>query len=422
MYLIIHRGTGQIGGNIIEVDTERTRLIFDAGANLPPLDDPKAIDPVEIDGLTCGEPAFDAVFISHHHNDHSGLIRRILPSVPVWAGRDTARILEVISDFTGGPEGRVQNFFEGGGNCQPNHIGDITVTPIGVDHSAYDAYMFLIQADGKNVLYTGDYRAAEEVPEEVQRLIGVAGMLDVLITEGTNIRSSGREKDAPPSALRDETVVEEEAVKVMENAAGTVFVLCSSTNEPRIRAIDAACKRAGRTPCHDVFMTAVRGPLAERDECRHQSFVAGGVDQEKSPRIHRHFARYFEQRKLVGAASLARFKKPQTIFVRTSMLEFMGNYLDKRGGSGHVLIYSMWEGYRETGPVQQLLKFCEEMEINVVSLHCSGHAYRNAIKGLIWRLGPKSLIPIHCDSNARALFEQMHDNCILLQDGEQMDL
>jgi len=422
MYLKIHRGTGQIGGNIIEVGTERTHLIFDAGANLPTLDDPNASDPIEIDGLTCGEPAFDAVFISHHHNDHSGLVGRILPGIPVWAGRETARILEVISDFTGGPEGRVQNFFEGGGNCLPNHIGDITVTPIGVDHSAYDAYMFLIQADGKNVLYTGDYRAVEEVPETVQRLIGVAGKLDALITEGTNIRSAGRGEGAHPGTLSDEAAVEEEAVKIMESTEGTVFVLCSSTNEPRIQAIDAACKRAGRTPCHDLFMTVVRGPLAERDECRHQSFVANGVDPERSPRIHRHFVRYFGQCKLVGAASLARMPQLQTVFVRTSMQEFLGRYLNARGGSGHVLIYSMWEGYRATAPVQRLLQFCEERGIQTISLHCSGHAYRNAIKGLIWGLNPKALIPIHCDPNARALFGQMHDNCVLLEDGERMEL
>ena len=68
MYIKIHRGTGQIGGNIIEVGTKQTRLIFDAGSNLPPLDDRKYSDPVEIQGLTYGDAAFDAVFISHREN------------------------------------------------------------------------------------------------------------------------------------------------------------------------------------------------------------------------------------------------------------------------------------------------------------------------------------------------------------------
>ncbi|MEG2119885.1 MAG: MBL fold metallo-hydrolase, partial [Pseudoflavonifractor sp.] len=179
MYIKIHRGTQQIGGNIIEIGTAKTKLLFDAGANLPPLDDSAYRDSIEIEGLTCGVPSFDAVFVSHHHNDHCGLLERILPDIPVWAGRETSRILGVISDFTSRIPSRITNFFVGGGNCLPTRIGDITITPIGVDHSAYDAYMFLIQAEGKNVLYTGDYRAVEEVPDTVQSLIGIAGKLDV---------------------------------------------------------------------------------------------------------------------------------------------------------------------------------------------------------------------------------------------------
>lgn len=61
------------------------------------------------------------------------------------------------------------------------------ITPIGVDHSAVDAHMSLIQSNGKNVLYTGDYRAVEDIPVEIRRLLGVTGKLDVLISEGTNI-------------------------------------------------------------------------------------------------------------------------------------------------------------------------------------------------------------------------------------------
>ena len=37
-------------------------------------------------------------------------------------------------------------------------IGDIKITPILTDHSAFDAYMLLIEADGKQVLHTGDFK------------------------------------------------------------------------------------------------------------------------------------------------------------------------------------------------------------------------------------------------------------------------
>lgn len=40
----------------------------------------------------------------------------------------------------------------------PIKIKDITIIPYIVDHSAYNSFMFLIQADNKKVLFTGDYR------------------------------------------------------------------------------------------------------------------------------------------------------------------------------------------------------------------------------------------------------------------------
>lgn len=35
---------------------------------------------------------------------------------------------------------------------------DLVIKPILVDHSAYNSFMFLIEADNKRILYTGDYR------------------------------------------------------------------------------------------------------------------------------------------------------------------------------------------------------------------------------------------------------------------------
>ena len=40
----------------------------------------------------------------------------------------------------------------------PIIVGDIKVTPFYNCHSIYDSYMFLIEADGKRIWHTGDYR------------------------------------------------------------------------------------------------------------------------------------------------------------------------------------------------------------------------------------------------------------------------
>jgi ribonuclease J len=413
MYIKIHRGTAQIGGNLIEIGTNRTRILFDAGADLPPLDEKKANDQIEIEGLTYGEPAFDWVFISHHHNDHCGLVDRILPGIPIFSGAETHRILNVISDFTDSPRPDINFHFT---NCQPIQLNDMRVTPIGVGHSAIDAYMFLIQADGKNVLYTGDYRAVKNVPAEIRRLLGVAGKLDVLISEGTNIRVEKRGNEA---TVQDEQQVEQQATLKMKQCEGTVFVLCSSTNEERIRALHRAAKAAGRTVCEDLFLTAVRVGR-EKSPLR---FVASYVDAGKTPRTYAYFNKLFEHGELLGAESLARIPGKKMIFVRTSMRSFLKKYIDNCPAfRKNLLIYSMWQGYKETQPVKDMLGLCTAYKMAVVDLHCSGHAYRNTIKEFIRWLEPKVLIPIHCEKGDRDQFKSLHPNCLMLHDGERWDV
>ena len=79
------RGQGQIGGSIIEVYTETTRIILDAGANM---DEKRAsISVPKIPGLFEGTPAYDAVFISHYHSDHMGLAEHVLDGIPIYMGK-----------------------------------------------------------------------------------------------------------------------------------------------------------------------------------------------------------------------------------------------------------------------------------------------------------------------------------------------
>ena len=413
MYVTVHRGTQQIGGNLIEIGTDQTRLLFDAGANLPPLDGPRTEDSFELDGLTRGEPTFDWVFLSHHHNDHCGLLGKLLPGIPVFAGEETKRILNVIADFTNQPQPEINFGFRDG---QPIQLDDVQVTPIGVEHSAKDAYMFLIQADGKNVLYTGDFRASEKAVSAVRELLGEGQTLDLLITEGTNIRPG---KQARPGELRGEKWIEQRAAEQMRQVQGTVFVLCSSANEDRIQAMSTAAEQAGRVVCEDLFQSAVRNHVDENTWC----FVANWV-REDGP-VRPYFDRLYRQRELTGARKLAVLPGKKAIFVRTSMLPFLERYMNARPPEEEqspLLLYSMWQGYKQTAAVKRVLDFCAQRGITVEDLHTSGHAVREEVRALIDGLCPAALLPIHCAAEDREEFLSLHENCLMLDDGQRWEV
>jgi ribonuclease J len=67
MKILIHRGTNEIGGTVVELSTDTSRILLDLGLPLSP--DSK---PVEVKKLNP-----DGVFISHPHQDLFGLMNEL---------------------------------------------------------------------------------------------------------------------------------------------------------------------------------------------------------------------------------------------------------------------------------------------------------------------------------------------------------
>ena len=234
----IYKGN-QIGGCVTIISTQKSSICIDFGEDLPGSKNYEK-DDFQIDGVNKGKRKIDAVFFTHYHGDHIGRIKEILKEIPLYMGKTTKKVLESIYRIVNKDiydiledKNRVFTFTE---NKRIN-IGDIAVTPFSVDHSAYDAYMFLIETPDKVILHTGDlrmhgYRAYSKKNEEktlisvVKKYVRKNGgrKIDILITEGTMM-----------SRVNDEYYTEEDlqndAKKYMQDKEHKyVFLICSSTN------------------------------------------------------------------------------------------------------------------------------------------------------------------------------------------------
>ena len=87
--------------------------------------------------------------ISHPHQDHFGLAKHVGSGVQVYIGEAAHNILTAASRYVPGGQAFSNPRFLS--QKKPVEIGPVKVTPYLLDHSAFDAYSLLVEADDKRV-------------------------------------------------------------------------------------------------------------------------------------------------------------------------------------------------------------------------------------------------------------------------------
>ena len=241
MNIKIYRGTHQIGGCIVGISTRQTRILIDMGKQLP---DTKGNMPAE--NLSIDDP-YDAVVFTHYHNDHVGLLEYIAKNIPLYIGQAAKEILFLEKEQAESPLtdriNKMHTYQEG----KTFTIGDIKITPILADHSAFDAYLLLIEADGKRVLHTGDYRLHGLKGARMERaLAALSETVDLMITEGPNLSYHN-----PVTTAERELG---EAARVLMERYSYVFVLCSPADFDRLAIFHKASLSKGAFFCDPYQM------------------------------------------------------------------------------------------------------------------------------------------------------------------------
>ena len=98
-----------------------------------------------------------AIVISHPHLDHFGLLAHVSSSIPVIMGVNARRILEKVAPFLRG-NWSVPSSGQDLKSEIPIKLGPFKITPFLIDHSGFDSYSPMIEADGKRLFYSGYFR------------------------------------------------------------------------------------------------------------------------------------------------------------------------------------------------------------------------------------------------------------------------
>lgn len=379
MKITIHRGQNQIGGSIIEIASETTKIILDAGAEL---DEELPVAP-QIEGLFFGQAAYDAVFISHYHGDHLGLCDQVLPDIPVYIGKGAADVTNASRRYLNKPEYRFAGYYEAE---KVISIGDIQITPYLCDHSAFDAYMFHIACGDKAVLYSGDFRANGR--KSFSHLLKRFPHADALIIEGTTL---SRGLETP----KTEVDLEHIAAKAMDDTDSPVFMLQAATNIDRLVTIFKAARRRDRILLQDLYMAEV-ACAAGGNIPNARTFLGVRVflTNGRNGRYELLDSKYHSAK--IGLPGIA--KQKFVMCVRPSMQSYLEKLSKEISFDGGILFYSMWDGYKGKEDIAAFLQFMQKKGVRIIDLHTSGHADAKTIQALIDGVDPTYIIPVHTEN------------------------
>lgn len=448
----IHRGTSQIGGTITEIYTENTHIFIDFGSELTvnPEDstDAKMIDMIK--GAEC-----DAVLFSHYHGDHVGLLeyipakdireekitlgmgkvaRQVLVNIQkTLADNKTIEskerqrhkeLLDVLRD-----DNRWQNFMDaltvGNEESSTFDIGDFHITTIRVDHSAYDSYMFVIEAEGKCIVHTGDFRTHGKLGEgffDRLRQFMNDKKVNVLLMEGTMLGRLDEE------GMSEEQLQAEAIQYLLKPENKYAYLICSSTNLESLASFHSAVliankikKKKGINEDRGVYVNYY---VKEQMDLFAKEEPKLTVEFRKANKFEPK-GKYNEKLGMTQEEKMEKHGFLCMIGTSDSYKKYIEPYREKNP----LLIYSMWDGYVNPDKPETNDKKLKELydsfpEGRRVKLHTSGHAVREALEEMIAVVNPSdAIIPIHTENkNKYELLKGIGDRRVCLEDGETYSL
>ena len=393
MEINIIRGQNQIGGSIIEVSSKNTKIILDVGSNL---EDKEIVVP-EIEGLFKGKAKYDGVLISHYHSDHEGLATKILPEIPIYMGEKSYEIHKITREYIKKEYLKEPKTFKAD---EEFLIGDIKITPYLCDHSAFDSHMFLLECEGKKILYTGDFRSNGR--KFFQSLLNKLPKVDALITEGTNLSNNKIGK-----INLTEKELEKKGIELLEGNDRPVFVLMAGTNIDRIVTLYKIANATKRLFLIDTYVGVITDTIGGNIP-NPRTFFNVKIFQTSSSK-HDILENYPKNKIWKNKIAKSNF----LMCVRTSMKKYLENYPKEFSFEGCTMFYSMWEGYKKQEDMKEFLKFMEEKGVKIISLHTSGHADEKDFDKLIKKVEPEIIVPVHTENSE---WFKRYENCEVIYD------
>jgi len=411
----------------------------------------------------------DAVFLSHAHMDHCGYVG-YLGNIPLFCSEETQTLIKSIDDvgnLTGFESEIIElkrrkvkqraetskkgffplSYYVGTGdtinrcyktlknNEAQTTKNEISITGFNVGHSVPGSMLSLIEADGKQILYTGDIRFHGRYQPDLSGFTGLKP--DLMITEGTNI------DDPEPD---NEEQVKTDIQEIISSTDQLVMVGFAWKDIERYETVRDAALAEERIPVFDprlaytlarlerdiydedakVFVERSAGMIYSPCDYSGYKHKVGLMDFDEwssVPATRKTDTTHLEK----GTTTLDLRADPSAYVLHLDYYRFK-NLLDLGQIPGSTYIRAQCEPFNKRMELSEerlihwldFFKINEENDHKPYQCHASGHACGPDIIQFIEAVDPKKLVPIHTENPKK--FEGIATEVIIPKLGEAISI
>ena len=411
-------GLGEIGGNMMVIETEKSAIVVDVGMSFPD-EDMHGVD-ILIPDFTYIRQIKDkivAVVITHGHEDHIGAMAYLYKELqfPIYG---TSLPLEMIGcKFDEHKIKQHRDLFRPIEKRTPVKIGDFEIEWIHVTHSIIDASSLAIKTEAGTIIHTGDFKIdhtpIDGFPTDLHRFAhyGEEGVL-LLMSDSTNSHS--------PGFTKSEKTVGPTFDRIFSTAKGRVIMSTFSSNIHRVaQAIDHGIKY-GRKIC-------VIGRSMEKNLDLAMSL--GYIKFPKDQFIDAYEVNKYQDKEVLIITTGSQGESMSALY-RMSIHEH--RHIKIKPGDQIILSAKAIPG--NEGSVSQVLNHLIKAGAKVAykdfsEIHVSGHAAQEEQKLMLRLVKPKFFMPIHGEYNHAIKHAEtgidcgvLERNTYIMSDGETIEV
>ena len=411
-------GLGEIGGNMMVMETNTSAIIIDVGMSFPD-DEMHGVDILvpDFSYLKSIKNKIKGIIITHAHEDHIGALPYLFKNqdlqFPIYA---TPLPLGMIANKF--DEHKIsKKFFRPVEKRKIYKIGDFDVEWIHITHSIIDASSLAITTEAGTIIHTGDFKIdhtpIDGLPADLHRFAyyGDKGVL-CLLSDSTNSYNQG--------FTRSESSVGPTFDTIFSKAKGRVIMSTFSSNIHRVyQAISHGIKHGRKV--------AVIGRSMEKN--LNTAMELGYINLDNKIFIDAHEVNRYNDKDVLIVTTGSQGESMSALF---RMATNEHRHIKIKPTDQIIISAKAIPGNEAS--VSKVLNYLYKSGADVAykdfsEIHVSGHAAQEEQKLMIRLVKPKFFLPVHGEYNHIHRHKETAMKCgipekniYLMSDGEQVEI